>query len=167
MLSSEVNLDSTVCGMMSAERNERANGSGLPPPSPNRRHGKDRARGGKRGAWTPRDLRHIGEKLDNCTRLQLVNLPAFRLGVPFPQTRNIINGRISSHYSVDKIPFAAKKLKIPKSNAQRGKSFVKKASSMFSRKSDKNDSANSSSASAKSPSEYTREDRERREKALQ
>ncbi|GFW58204.1 hypothetical protein TNCV_2633781 [Trichonephila clavipes] len=34
-----------------------------PPIPPNRRHGMERARGGKGGEGTPRDLRHIGEKV--------------------------------------------------------------------------------------------------------
>ncbi|GFY07732.1 uncharacterized protein TNCV_4133291 [Trichonephila clavipes] len=35
------------------------------------------------------------EKLDNCPRLRMVNLPTFRLGVIFPRPRNIISGRIN------------------------------------------------------------------------
>ncbi|GFW62224.1 uncharacterized protein TNCV_4421131 [Trichonephila clavipes] len=35
------------------------------------------------------------KKLDNCPRLQLVNLPTFRLGVLFPRSGNIISGRTS------------------------------------------------------------------------
>ncbi|GFW40478.1 uncharacterized protein TNCV_1020351 [Trichonephila clavipes] len=34
------------------------------------------------------------KKLDNCPRLRLVNLPAFRLEVLFPRPGNIISGRI-------------------------------------------------------------------------
>ncbi|GFV97141.1 uncharacterized protein TNCV_3527261 [Trichonephila clavipes] len=156
----------------------------------------------KGGAGTPRDLRHIGEKLDNFPRLRLINLTTFRLEVLSPQTREYYQRSYQllhcEHYSVDKIALAAKaclfeiffrllaiwrgvrfliyffficvellliQVKIPKSNAQRGKSFVKekKTSSKSSRKSDKK-SANSSSASAKSLSEYIREDRARKKK---
>ncbi|GFV52496.1 hypothetical protein TNCV_1580151 [Trichonephila clavipes] len=49
----------------------------------------------KGGAGTPRDLCHIVEKLNNCRRLRLVNLPIFRLGVLFSRPGNIISGRIS------------------------------------------------------------------------
>ncbi|GFT86509.1 hypothetical protein TNCV_457991 [Trichonephila clavipes] len=75
---------------------EKANRSSLPPPIPPRIFAiKERARGGKGGAGTPRDLCHIGEKLNNCPRLRLVNLPTFGLGVLFPRPRNDISGPIS------------------------------------------------------------------------
>ncbi|GFX46812.1 hypothetical protein TNCV_4039581 [Trichonephila clavipes] len=40
------------------------------------------------------------KKLDNLPRLQLVNLPTFRLGVLFPKTREHYNGRISCIVSI-------------------------------------------------------------------
>ncbi|GFU81540.1 uncharacterized protein TNCV_4926711 [Trichonephila clavipes] len=63
------------------------------------------------GTGTPRDLRHIGEKLDNCPCLRLVNLPTFRLGVIFPQSGEHYKRSYQlhcEHYSVDKIVVAAK-----------------------------------------------------------
>ncbi|GFT89847.1 hypothetical protein TNCV_1665861 [Trichonephila clavipes] len=57
----ETCLGSRVNEKIAVLRNsEKANGSGLPP---KRRHGKERARGGKGGTETPLDLCHIGEKV--------------------------------------------------------------------------------------------------------
>ncbi|PRD24159.1 UNVERIFIED_CONTAM: hypothetical protein NCL1_44541 [Trichonephila clavipes] len=67
--------------------------------------------GEEKGEWGHRVTCAISvKKLDNFPRLQLVNLPIFRLGIIFPRPGNIISGRISS-------------IRMPKSNAQRGKEF--------------------------------------------
>ncbi|GFS75662.1 uncharacterized protein TNCV_3424221 [Trichonephila clavipes] len=53
------------------------------------------------------------KKLDNYPRLRLVNLPIFRLGVLFPQTREHYQRSCQlqyEHYGVDKIALAAKSL---------------------------------------------------------
>ncbi|GFT41490.1 HTH_Tnp_Tc3_2 domain-containing protein [Trichonephila clavipes] len=63
------------------------------PLPPNRHHGKETARGGKRGHHVTCVISM--KKLDNCPRLRLVNFPTFRLRVLFPRPGNIVSGRIS------------------------------------------------------------------------
>ncbi|GFV31111.1 hypothetical protein TNCV_4314361 [Trichonephila clavipes] len=73
------------------------------PHPPNRRHGRERARGGKGEAGTHHVTLVITvKKLDDCLRLRQVNLSSFRLGVLFSRPGNIISGRISCRETGDR-----------------------------------------------------------------